>query len=452
MADKYTKFVSSGAGKSIAKQLGLPQPVRLRRFQAGEPLLTGPVLVLGPTGAKGVDTEADRVAQTLLSWELDVRRTAPEDRKLAAIVVVLSEVAAPGELGQWLLPAGPALKKLQSSGRVVVVSRTFADDDAPLLAAARGAVPGVVRSLGKELRAGATANGVQLAPEVAVDAPSAVSALRFFLSANSAFVTGQLLRVDGAGAGLPQDWEQPLADKVALVTGAARGIGADIARVLARQGARLVVVDLPAAGESLAKVANELSAVAIQLDITAADAGEQLAEQLQTRFGGLDILVHNAGITRDKLLANMDEARWDSVIAVNLESQLRITQTLLDAGALKPGFRQVALASTSGIAGTKGQTNYAASKAGVMAAARATAPLLKDLQGTANAVAPGFIETEMTAAMPLVPRETARRLSSLAQGGLPVDVAETIAFLAAPASGGINGQTLRVCGQLMVGA
>ena len=112
----------------------------------------------------------------------------------------------------------------------------------------------------------------------------------------------------------------------------------------------------------------------------------------------------------------------------------------------------MALASTSGIAGTKGQTNYAASKAGVMAAARATAPLLKDLQGTANAVAPGFIETEMTAAMPLVPRETARRLSSLAQGGQPVDVAETIAFLASPASGGINGQTLRVCGQLMVGA
>ena len=96
MADKYTKFVSSGAGKSIAKQLGLPQPVRLRRFQAGDPLLTGPVLVLGPTGAKGVDTDADRVAQTLLSWELDVRRTAPEGgTSLHAAMAVLKELQPP---------------------------------------------------------------------------------------------------------------------------------------------------------------------------------------------------------------------------------------------------------------------------------------------------------------------------------------------------------------------
>lgn len=167
--------------------------------------------------------------------------------------------------------------------------------------------------------------------------------------------------------------------------------------------------------------------------------------------------MHNAGITRDKLLANMDSSRWDSVIAVNIESQLRMNRALLNSELFnRPegtvGPRIVSLASTSGIAGNRGQSNYAASKAGVMGMVSASSSQLQARHGTINAVAPGFIETEMTAKMPFATRVVARRLNSLNQGGRPEDVAETIAYLASPAAAGTSGLTLRVCGQNLVGA
>jgi 3-oxoacyl-[acyl-carrier protein] reductase len=147
----------------------------------------------------------------------------------------------------------------------------------------------------------------------------------------------------------------------------------------------------------------------------------------------------------------MDAARWDSVIAVNISAQLRMNRAFLASGSLGNHPRIVSVASISGIAGNRGQTNYAASKAGVMGMVVSTAKLLEPLGGTINAVAPGFIETEMTARIPLGTREVARRLNSLQQGGKPQDVAETIAFLASDAAGGITGNVLRVCGQNLVG-
>ena len=244
----------------------------------------------------------------------------------------------------------------------------------------------------------------------------------------------------------------PLVGRTALVTGAARGIGAAIARTLAADGARLVLLDVPGAGTELSRLANELRAVPIQLDVTADGAGERLVSFLRERDLTLDVAVLNAGITRDKLLANMTADRWDPVLAVNITSQLTLTDALLEAGdVLGEHPRVVSLASTSGIAGNRGQTNYAASKAGVIAFVDALAARLAPLGGTANAVAPGFIETEMTAKIPPLTREIARRVNSLQQGGLPVDVAETIAFLASDEAGGIQGETLRVCGQNMVG-
>ena len=212
------------------------------------------------------------------------------------------------------------------------------------------------------------------------------------------------------------------------------------------------MVDVPAAGEQLAKVANDISGTALQVDITRDDAGERILAHAAERYGRLDIVIHNAGITRDKLLANMDESRWQSVIAVNIASQLKMNRTLLASDTFSQDGRIVSLASTSGIAGNRGQTNYAASKGGVIGMVRATAPLLAPRGGSINAVAPGFIETDMTAAIPALTRQVARRLSSLQQGGLPIDVAETIAFLASDAAAGVNGQVVRVCGQNMVGA
>ncbi|MDN6489717.1 MAG: SDR family oxidoreductase, partial [Yaniella sp.] len=159
-------------------------------------------------------------------------------------------------------------------------------------------------------------------------------------------------------------------------------------------------------------------------------------------------------ITRDKLLANMDDRRWDSLIAVNISAPLRINEQLLQArgdGVLADNFRITSLSSTSGIAGNRGQTNYAAAKAGVMGMTQAYAETLGETGGSINAVAPGFIETAMTDAMPTATREVARRMNAMQQGGRPVDVAEAIALFHADASAGINGTTLRVCGQSMVG-
>jgi 3-oxoacyl-[acyl-carrier protein] reductase len=137
---------------------------------------------------------------------------------------------------------------------------------------------------------------------------------------------------------------------------------------------------------------------------------------------------------------------------INLSSEERINDALLDSKRLNDNGRIVCVSSMSGIAGNSGQTNYAASKAGVIGMVEALAPELAKRKATINAVAPGFIETQMTAAMPIGPREAGRRLSSLSQGGLPVDVAETIAWFAWPGSAGVTGNVVRVCGQSLLGA
>ncbi len=239
---------------------------------------------------------------------------------------------------------------------------------------------------------------------------------------------------------------------MALVTGASRGIGEAIAQTLARDGAHVVCLDVPGQGEALAAVANAVGGSTLALDITDAGAPAAIAEHLRERHGGVDVVVHNAGVTRDKTLGRMSPEQWDLVIAINLAAPARITEALVDADVLRPGARVVGVSSMSGIAGNRGQVNYATSKAGLIGLVDALAPKLAERQTTINAVAPGFIETQMTSAMPTATREAGRRMNSLAQGGLPIDVAETIAWFASPASAGITGNTVRVCGQSLLGA
>jgi 3-oxoacyl-[acyl-carrier protein] reductase len=237
-----------------------------------------------------------------------------------------------------------------------------------------------------------------------------------------------------------------------VVTGSARGIGEAISATLARDGADVVCLDVPAQGEALAEVANRLGATTLQLDITDPDAPRRLTDHVSERHGGLDVMVHNAGITRDKTLARMTPEQWDSVLDINLSSQERLNDGLLGDGVLRPDGRIVSVSSVGGIAGNRGQTNYATSKAGIIGMVRALAPVARERQATANAVAPGFIETAMTAAMPVAAREAGRRMNSLSQGGQAVDVAETVAWLASPGSSGVNGNVVRVCGQSLLGA
>jgi 3-oxoacyl-[acyl-carrier protein] reductase len=250
-----------------------------------------------------------------------------------------------------------------------------------------------------------------------------------------------------------QDWSRPLSGRRALVTGAARGIGAAIAETLARDGAEVVLVDVPQAKADIEALAARLGGQSLALDICATDAAAQLIQGLSGHNGnGIDIVVHNAGITRDKTLANMTPELWDAVLSVNLIAPQVLTKALFDSGTLHDNGRVILLASISGIAGNRGQTNYAASKAGLIGLAKAWAPSLHERGISINAVAPGFIETQMTADMPFALRETGRRMSSLGQGGLPQDVAEAVAWLSQPGTGAFSGQVLRVCGQSLIGA
>jgi 3-oxoacyl-[acyl-carrier protein] reductase len=347
----------------------------------------------------------------------------------------------------------PLLRNLGASGRVVVIGTTPAETGNADEQIAQRALEGFTRSLGKELRRGATVALVYLSPDAKPAATGLESTLRFILSAKSAYVDGQVFYVGPADATPPADWDRPLDGKVAIVTGAARGIGATIAEVFARDGAKVVVIDVEAAAEPLAETATRIGGTALTLDVTAEDAVDRITEHLRQHYDGrADILVNNAGITRDKLLANMDEARWDAVSNVNLLAPLRLTEGLIDNGTIGEGGRVIGLSSMAGIAGNRGQTNYATTKAGMIGLTQALAAKFADKGITINAVAPGFIETQMTAAIPLATREVGRRLNSLFQGGQPVDVAETIAYFASPGSNAVTGNTIRVCGQAMLGA
>ena len=184
------------------------------------------------------------------------------------------------------------------------------------------------------------------------------------------------------------------------------------------------------------------------LDITDPQAGEQIVRAC----GMLDGVAHNAGITRDKTIANMSAEQWQSVININLISVFNINQHLITHGGLSDDAHIVCVSSISAIAGNVGQTNYATSKAGVIGLVESTAKLFKGSKRTINAVAPGFIETKMTASMPFAIREAGRRMNAMSQGGEPVDVAETISWLMSPQSIAINGQIVRVCGLSLLGA
>jgi 3-oxoacyl-[acyl-carrier protein] reductase len=452
MTDRYASFTHSGPGRVLVNRLGLPQPPRLRRYRPGDPLLAGPVLLGGASGGRlgeVVHKILDAVGAELRTPEARVDEPAERPPLNAALVYDATGITESAELRGLYDFFHPYARALYPSGRVIVLGTPPEACDSPRAATAQRALEGFVRSVGKEFGRGTTANLVYVAP----DAESAVeSTLRFLLSAKSAYVSGQVVRIGPATITPPTGWDRPLADRVALVTGAARGIGAAIARVLARDGAHVLALDVPAAGEALSAVANELEGTAIQLDLTAADAPTRLAEHIATRHAQIDVVVHNAGITRDRTIARMKPEAWDSVLDVNLSSQERINDALLAGDLIAEGGRLIGVSSIAGIAGNRGQTNYATSKAGVIGVVQSMAPVLAERGVTINAVAPGFIETAMTAKIPLVIREAGRRMNSLTQGGLPVDVAETIAWFASPASGGVTGNVVRVCGQSLLGA
>ena len=453
MGDRLLQWSQSRWTGPLVRALGLPQPARLRRRGgatsddelAGRP---GQVIGLGAAAA----------APVLRRGLAALGATLVDDGPLDVLVADLTDVRHVRDVAALHGLLQPAVRRLRPSARVLLVAPAAGTGTAGVWAAC--SPPGFPRALARELgRRGATANAVTVASAQAVVSATALPWLHFFCSDRGAYVSGQVLPVhadtgtdmDPDTGASPPAATPPFAGRVALVTGAAGGIGAATARRLAADGAHVLCLDVPGAAPALERLASALSGTALPADITAADGVRQVQDAAR-RHGGLDLLVHNAGITRDRTFARMPGADWDAVLAVNLGAIVAIDAALDDAQALKRGVREVCLASIGGIAGNAGQTNYAATKAALMGHVRWRTQRLRPLGGTANAVAPGFIETAMTRRMPLVVREAGRRLNSLRQGGLPEDVAEAIAFLCRPEADGIRGQTLRVCGQSLLGA
>ncbi|MFT4050141.1 MAG: 3-oxoacyl-ACP reductase [Solirubrobacterales bacterium] len=450
--DRYAEFVRGPVGGFIAPKVGLPQPPKLERYKKGAALVEGKVLIGAAPGGRVEATIAGIFSGAQADVESVPAGTAPEgDERFKAVVFDATGITDSTQLEEVWRFFHPVVRRVKGCGRVVVIGTQPELTGDAKEATAQRALEGFTRALGKEIRKGSSVNLIYVAPGAE---DQIESTLRFFVSPRSAYISGQVARVVASiGGEAPEiDWNMPLAGKVALVTGASRGIGAAISETLARDGAHVVGLDIPPLKEDLEKLMAKLGGSSIVEDITAAEAPSVIADFLDEHHNGVDIVVHNAGVTKDKTLGRMDEDKWSVLMDINLSSEERINDELASRQLVKANGRIICVSSMSGIAGGAGQTNYSTSKAGVIGLVQSTAPEWAKHNVTINAVAPGFIETQMTAAMPLGPREVGRRMNSMQQGGLPVDVAEGIAWYASPASTGLTGNVVRVCGQMLIGA
>lgn len=455
MGDFLLKLSANKSAKKTIRTLRLPLPLPPVLDRAKTPWEALPLT--GKTAFVGLDSAgalASVISETMVgagghAWLRGKTIEPPGRVRPFALIYDATSLNTPDELRGLYEFFHEYVRKVPPCGRILVITRPPAETGAPLQRSARRAIEGFIRSLGKEAgRKGITAQTVH----VDTGAESRLEpVLRFLLSNRSAYISGQVVHVSAHVACLAEGkYVKPLQGKVALVTGAARGIGEATARALAREGAKVIVMDRAPELPVATQVAESIQGAALACDVTEASAAGTITAHVREHYEGLDILVHNAGITRDKTLGNMSEDKWDMVLQVNLLGLLRTNEALL--GSIRDGGRIIALSSVGGIAGNAGQTNYAATKAGLIGYVQALAPSVAARGITINAVAPGFIETKMTAAMPMGTREVARRLCSLIQGGLPSDIAEAITFLASPGAAGLTGEVLRICGGNFVGA
>ncbi len=241
-----------------------------------------------------------------------------------------------------------------------------------------------------------------------------------------------------------------LAGKVALITGAARGIGKAIALRLAQEGASIAFTDL--AYDDVAKATeNELIALGVKAKAFASNAANfedthHVVDEIVKEFGHIDILVNNAGITRDGLLMRMTEQQWDMVINVNLKSAFNFTHAVIPTMVRQKSGSIINMSSVVGVSGNAGQANYSASKAGMIGLAKSVAKEFGSRNIRANAIAPGFIETEMTHALTDEQRAKWAEAIPLRRGGSPDEVAKVTLFLASDLSSYVSGQVIHVCG------
>ena len=360
-----------------------------------------------------------------------------------SLVVDMRKVDCHESLKEQIFNLRNELKKLRPNAKVLLIGLSEKECSGKTSLLQRALV-GFTKSLAKEIGRSAKTvsliripNGLDLA-----DIPLIVS---FFTSGRSAFITGQVLSVEGSGS------DGSLKGKVCLVTGGAGGIGLATVKRLAAESAQVIIVDLPSMKDSISSfVSDNISFIGA--DLTNAEDLKSLVNQIGQQYGKVDVLANNAGITRDRTLSKMSEKEWDQLIAVNLMAVVGLTDSLLSNDLISRGGSIINTSSISGIAGNFGQTNYTATKAALIEMAKVYSEDLREMHISVNAIAPGYIETDMVKTMPLMTRIMAERITCLAQAGRPEDIAEAMAFFAHPASRGVNGQVLRVCGGSFLGA
>ncbi len=245
-----------------------------------------------------------------------------------------------------------------------------------------------------------------------------------------------------------------LEGKTAIITGAGRGIGKEIAIIYAEHGANIAFTDI-ALNDDTTALEKELEAMGVkakgyQSNAAKYDEAQDLIKAVAADFGKIDILVNNAGITRDTLLMRMSEEQWDLVISINLKSVFNLTKAVQTVMLKQRSGSIINMSSVVGVTGNAGQANYSASKAGILGFTKSVAKELGSRNIRCNAIAPGFIETDMTAKLSEEVRKAWAKAIPLRRGGTPKDVANTCVFLASDLSGYVTGQTINVCGGMVM--
>jgi len=436
--------------KHFQQLVGIPVPAELKRQQdawQGDELAQQNVCLLSHSSSHISELLKQELADAGMQMVSATDLDSKDEQRVHSLVLDLSALSDLHDLDRLYTALHKYSSHLEVSGRVVLIADPLANtaEQQVILPA----LEGFMRSLSKELgRYGATVNLIhlQLGNEQRL-----MPTLRFLLSDRSAFICAQTFHVTQNNKDKsPACYQQPLAGKQIIITGAARGIGLALAETMAREGGKVIGIDMPG-NTDLKREMTRLGGLAFELDVCQADAANKLCSFLKSDVGTVDIVVHNAGITRDKTLKRLPAKDWDLVLAINLHAPIALTRALLDNKLINKNGRIIGMASISGIAGNPGQTNYALTKGGLAGFMAGLAVELKSKGITANTIAPGFIETEMTNQIPLAVRTIGRQFNALKQGGLPQDVAELATFLASPNSSGISGANIRVCGHNLLG-
>jgi 3-oxoacyl-[acyl-carrier protein] reductase len=476
MSDLYLKLANSQLTQPLFQVLNLPQPATLIRSENTSKLeLEGNILIAATSNAfavSGIYKALEHEQVSLFSARSNfssLNLSAPpssykaksteiqidnlENKQFKALVFDATGIKSSEELKQLYNVFTRSVKKISSNGRFVIIGQSPSQIDKSENSAVQGALLGFAKSLSKESgKKGITCNVIYVnkGAQKYIDAP-----LNFFLSPKAAYITGQSVELtNNSNKQGKVNQDKPLTGKTAIVTGAAQGIGYQTAKTLARDGATVICLDIPVNESATKKLAQEINGHSLALDLNDENAVDTICSTIGAQLGVIDIIVHNAGITRDKTLANMPEHFWDQVININLSKVIDINSALIEKQLLSSNARIICISSISGIAGNFGQSNYASSKAGIASYVKAMSEstAAKQIPGlTINAIAPGFIETDMTQRIPFMTREVGRRMNSLSQGGLPIDIAEGVSFFSRPDANALNGNVLRICGQSLLG-